>query len=196
VRTVAKSWQVIEGVLRENANSVFRALRKPASSADLKRLAADLPRRLPDDFLRSLEIHDGLEASANVTLFDNMALTPVTAIVNHRQFEREVQALHGFKGGRAPKHRAVKHDLRWREGWVPFMHSEGDMMLIDLDPGPDGRVGQVVRYYNFELVRPVVAPSFRAWLSGLADRLAARQFKLSEIGGIWLNDLTFTYPRR
>ena len=48
--TVAMSWKVIEDVLRENANSVFRSLRKPASSASLGRLAADLPRKLPGTF--------------------------------------------------------------------------------------------------------------------------------------------------
>ena len=191
MRTVASSWKQIEPVLRENANSVFRSLRKPASATEVKRLARAFGGKLPTDLLQSLAIHDGLRDSylGQVRLFNYWSLLPVKAMLEARDGYREVQAMLGPDGVYPRgKNRAVKTDLRWRDGWLPFMDADGDMLVIDLDPGPDGRLGQVVKFYNAESRRPVIAPSFRAWLSALADRLAARQFRLGEGGGIWFDD--------
>ncbi|WP_425614710.1 SMI1/KNR4 family protein [Anatilimnocola sp. NA78] len=192
MRTVASSWNEIEAVLRENANSVFRSLRKPASATDVNRLARTFGRKLPTDLLRSLANHDGLRDSyhGQVRLFNNWSLLPIKLMLDARKVCCEVQAMLGPEGVLPPgKSRAVKTDLRWRDGWLPFMDADGDMLFIDLDPGPDGRVGQVVKFYNSDRPRPVIAPSFRSWLSALADRLVAREFKLDEYGGIWFDDM-------
>jgi cell wall assembly regulator SMI1 len=192
VRTVASSWKEIEAVLRENANSVFRSLRKPASATEVKRLASTFGRKPPTDLLQSLAIHDGLRDSylGQVRLFNYWSLLPIKSMLEARKVSREVQAMLGpdgvFPQG---KNRSVKTDLRWRDGWLPFMDADGDTLFIDLDPGPVGRVGQVVKFYNSDRARPVVAPSFRAWLSSLTDRLVTRQFRLDEQGGIWFDDL-------
>jgi hypothetical protein len=44
---IAASWRTIEGVLWENAHSVYRALRKPATATRVARLAKLLPAKLP-----------------------------------------------------------------------------------------------------------------------------------------------------
>jgi cell wall assembly regulator SMI1 len=74
---IAESWWTIEGVLWEN--SVHRALRKPATDAQIARLAKLVPAKLPRDFVQSLRIHDGLRNSYHglVQLFDNNALLRV-----------------------------------------------------------------------------------------------------------------------
>ena len=70
--SVYSSWRLIEEALRENANSVFRALRKPVSNAQLRLLESSLPAKLPPDFIQSLKIHDGLRNSylGEIRLFD------------------------------------------------------------------------------------------------------------------------------
>ena len=55
---VAASWRTIEGVLWENAHSLYRALRKPATDAQVARLAKLVPAKLPRDFVQSLKTHD------------------------------------------------------------------------------------------------------------------------------------------
>jgi cell wall assembly regulator SMI1 len=193
MRTVAASWKVIEEVLRENANSVFRALRKPASRGDLKRLAAAFPRhKLPSDLLQSLAIHDGLDDSylGNNRLFDYWALLPAAAMVDAAKVQRDRMEMLKEDGvnRRVKPGGPVKTDLQWRDGWIPFMDAGGDKLVIDLDPGPRGRVGQVIKFYNAENRLPLIAPSFRAWLSTLADRLGPREFQLDEYGGISIED--------
>jgi cell wall assembly regulator SMI1 len=48
---------MIDDVLRENAHSVFLALRKPASDTNLRRLESKLAAKLPRDFAKSWKIH-------------------------------------------------------------------------------------------------------------------------------------------
>ena len=60
---VSASWRMIEDVLRENAHSVFLALRKPATDTQLRRLESKLDAKLPKDFVKSWKIHDGLRDS-------------------------------------------------------------------------------------------------------------------------------------
>src|ERR1044072_2247008 len=81
---VAESWRTIEGVLWQNAHSIYRALRKPATDAQLARLARLIPARLPRDFVQSLKTHDGLRDSylGQNRLFDYNALLPVSAIIS------------------------------------------------------------------------------------------------------------------
>jgi cell wall assembly regulator SMI1 len=79
----AASWRVIEGVLWENAHSLYRALRKPATDAQVARLVKLLPVKLPRDFVQSLKTHDGLRDSylGQNRLFDYNALLPVSGII-------------------------------------------------------------------------------------------------------------------
>ena len=192
MRTVAASWKVIDEVLRENANCVYCALRKPASRGDLKRLAAAFPgHKLPTDLLQSPAIHDGLDDSylGQVRLFNYWALLPAAAMVEAARTQRNVMAMLEEDGvNTRAKSGPVKADLRWRDGWIPFTDADGDELVIDLDPGPRGRVGQVIRFYNADKKLPLIAPSFRAWLSTLADRLGPREFQLDEYGGISIED--------
>src|SRR5262245_29244753 len=82
--SVAASWQNIEGVLWEHDHSIYRALSKPDTDAQIARLARLVPARLPRDFVRSLETHDGLRGSylGQNRLFDYNALLPVRAIIS------------------------------------------------------------------------------------------------------------------
>src|SRR4051794_36123331 len=84
MRQVAKSWEVIEGVLWENSHSVFRALRPPATPKQIAALQRAIPARLPAPLTRSLGIHDGLRRSylGPIRLFDYMALLPATKIAH------------------------------------------------------------------------------------------------------------------
>ena len=120
MRTVAASWKVIDEVLRENANSVYRALRKPASRGDLKQLAEAFPgHKLPTDLLQSLAIHDGLDDSylGQVRLFNYWALLPAAAMVEAARTQRNVMAMLEEDGvNTRAKSGPVKADLRWRDG--------------------------------------------------------------------------------
>ena len=187
--SVKQSWGKLEGELWENAHSVFRALRKPATDARLARLAKLVPSKLPRDFVQSLKTHDGLENSylGPVRLFDYYALLPVAAVVTEYTTLCHLQAECGFGGNPTGGDPAVRNDARWRAGWVPILDADGDKLVLDLDPAPSGSVGQVFAWPNAggSPLR-MLAPTFGEWLAGLADVLSRRQFRLDEFGAIWL----------
>ena len=139
--------------------------------------------------MASLAIHDGLRDSylSNTRLFNYHALLPVGSVIEASQIERDVQADYDFDGPVTAMDAAVRTERRWRDAWVPVLDADGDKLVIDLDPGPAGRVGQVVRFYNSDPDRPVVAPSFAAWLSGLAEELVGGRFTLGDYGDLWID---------
>jgi molybdopterin molybdotransferase len=189
VGSVSQSWRVIEAVLRENAHSVFRALRKPASDAQLARLSKVVPAKLPRDFVQSLKVHDGLRDSylGQVRLFDYYALLPVAAILADYKSMCGLQSECGFGRSQCGGDPAVRNDAHWRPGWVPVMDADGDKLVLDLDPAPGGSAGQVFAWFNMGSSPPrVLARSFGEWLAGLAETLGKRRFRLDEFGGIWL----------
>jgi molybdopterin molybdotransferase len=188
--SVYSSWRLIEEVLRENANSVFRALRKPVSSAQLRLLESSLPAKLPPDFIQSLKIHDGLRNSylGEIRLFDYWALLPVSAIVAEWKTMTNLQAECSFEGGQFKVTPRIKNDAHWRPGWIPFMDADGDKLIIDLDPGDKGKLGQVFKWSNSgSFPMTVLADSFGEWLAAVAEELSKRRFHLDEFGGICLN---------
>jgi cell wall assembly regulator SMI1 len=194
--SVKKSWQVIERVLWKNCHSVSLALRKPASSATLAKLQKRFRNRVPRAFLESLKTHDGLRKSYldEIRLFNYWALLPVDAILMESKMMYEIEAdlqsdspdmVTGPKRKRAKNSTAqMRNDIHWSAGWIPFMDADGDKLVIDLDPGPKGTVGQILYFSNSEGAKRVIAPSFETWLSRLADILSSRDFKLDEDGGI------------
>jgi len=187
--SVATSWRTIEAVLWENAHSVYRALRKPATAAQFARLTKTVPAKLPRDFVQSLKTHDGLRDSylGLNRLFDYNALLPISAILAEYRMMCDLQAEYDFPGRHADDDKRVRNDARWRPGWVPLLDADGDKFVLDLDPAPGGSVGQVFTWSNAGSPPiEVLAPSFGEWLAGLAETLEKRRFRLDEFGGIWL----------
>jgi cell wall assembly regulator SMI1 len=186
---VAASWRIIVGVLWENAHSVYRALRRPATDAQLARLAKLVPAKLPRDFVQSLKTHDGLRDSylGQNRLFDYYALMPVSAIIAEYKMICELEALDPVGGSQSGADEGVRNDARFRPGWVPFMDADGDKLVLDLDPAPGGTYGQVFEWSSTGSTHNrVLASSFGEWLAGLAEALSKRRFGLDEFGGIWL----------
>ena len=63
----------------------------------------------------------------------------------------------------------------------------GDLLVLDLDPGPAGKRGQLFPWYNNgATAMRVVADSFPAWLDAVAEELAAGRFTLDDLGTIQL----------
>jgi cell wall assembly regulator SMI1 len=188
--SVAASWRLIEDVLYENAHSVFLALRKPASDTQLRRVETKLAARLPRDFVQSWKIHDGLRDSycGQNRLFNYWAFLPLSAILTAWKIMTDLQEECRSGGCQFEVTPRIKNDAHWRVGWVPFLDSDGDRVVIDLDPGPGGRVGQVFEWsHSGSYPMRLLADSFGEWLSGIAERFSKRQFRLDEFGGFWLD---------
>ncbi len=194
---IAASWRTIEDVLWENAHSVYRALRKPATDAQITCLAQLVPAKLPRDFVQSLKTHDGLRDSylGQNRLFDYYALMPVSAIIAEYKIICELEALDPIGGSHAGADPGIRNELRFQPGWVPFMDADGDKLVLDLDPAAGGTYGQVFEWSSTGSTHNrVLASSFGEWLAGLAEELSKRRFGLDEFGGIWLGGVPSADP--
>jgi cell wall assembly regulator SMI1 len=193
--SVQKSWRSIEDVLYENAHSVYRALRNPATDAGIDKLQRLVRAKLPAGFIQSLKVHDGLRLSylGPNRLFDYEALLPISAISREYKMMCDLQEECSFAGFETST-RKIKNDAHWRVGWVPFTDADGEKFVLDLDPGPDGRFGQVIQFKNVGgEPRRVLADSYGEWLSIVASTFEKREFRLDERGSIWIQDLHLFY---
>src|SRR4051794_30075705 len=116
MRRVATSWKVIEGVLKENAHSAYKALRPPASLADIRELEELIGTRLPQALVSSLRIHDGMQQRVN--LVDYNSLLPVAEMGKWRRITMDNPW--ETPGRRLIDGKRIKGDLRWRQEWVPI----------------------------------------------------------------------------
>jgi len=67
--------------------------------------------------------------------------------------------------------------------WVPLTYSgSGDHHCLDLDPAEGGQAGQIIQMWHDATERPLVAPTFLAWLSEFADDLEADVYNVTEYG--------------
>jgi cell wall assembly regulator SMI1 len=183
MRRVATSWKVIEGVLKEHAHSAYDALRPPAYLAGIRDLEHLIGTRLPQALLRSLRLHDGMEEEHFV---DFMSLLPVAEM--GKWWRITTDNPWDDPGPRLLDGKRIKGDLRWRRRWVPVaVEAGGDLLGVDLDPGPAGTRGQVFAWQNNGSPPPkVVAASYAGWLDAVAEALLHRRFTLDEWGGIHL----------
>jgi cell wall assembly regulator SMI1 len=194
MKQVPTFWKVIKAILAENEPAAFRALRPPAPEGHIDRLQQRLGVRLPATFVRSLRRHDGMANSylGVNRLFNYWALLPLTAIEKEWRSMGAVEKDLDPGGCSLTKTRKLKNDRWWRPRWVPVLDADGDKLVLDLDPGPAGRSGQVFRFSNTgSSARRVVALSFRDWLGRVAQELVRGRFTFSEADGLWLKSLDF-----
>ena len=183
MRKVATSWKVIEEVLWEHAHRAYEALRPPAAKGDVTKLEDALGRKLPAGFKASLLIHDGMTDRQDIVDYRSI---PCAGVASWWRLCTGHQRQFGGDGNPFTRTRKIKNDQRWREGWIPVMETVGgDLTVLDLDPGPSGKKGQIFPWYNNgSTTMRVVAESFPAWLDALAEELVARRFTLDGMGTI------------
>jgi len=81
--------------------------------------------------------------------------------------------------------------LIWSKKWIPFTDFEASSHLIlDLDPGRNGVLGQIFKYYSGMSYQEVIANSFEEFSNEILQRFEANQISYTD-GVIVLEDLYF-----
>jgi cell wall assembly regulator SMI1 len=191
VRRVANSWKLIRARFKEHAHSTFLALRPPATKTAIAKLERSLGVKLPAAVRQSYLIHDGMTDAGWPTLSNYHHLLPLQNVAGQYRItmsnpwdDPNPRKL-GDKG-------RIKTDLRWREKWVPLLdEAGGDLIGLDLDPGPEGTRGQLFRWANYGSPAPyVIAASFAEYLDRLATELEHYRFTFTDYGALQLKDDT------
>lgn len=137
---VTAAVQKILAHMREHAPGAIADLRPPAK--DLSKLAAALGRPLPPDLLAYWGLHDG-----GISIFEYAGLSSADALRIRAGLEKLRKAGtfddHEIFEQSVPRLQPVK----WHTAWIPLAQDGcGNMYCIDLEPGPKGQVGQVIRW--------------------------------------------------
>lgn len=176
-------WARVEAWLAAHAPAVAAGLNPPASEDELAETERQLGVRLPESVRAAYLRHDGQSADAP-GLFDGWEWLSLESVRHEWKIWKRLLDGGDFKGMRSDGDGAVVRDDWWNAAWVPLTHSgSGDHHCLDLDPGPSGTPGQIIRMWHDDGARPVEAAGFAAWLTAFADDLEAGRFVASEDGG-------------
>lgn len=178
---VARSWARLEKWFAANLPEVLTSLNPPATKAQLAALEKRIGKPLPKDFRESYLIHNGQDPEGNCCLgliFGNR-LEPIDSdegiiwLYEHRVQHEWPEKNNWMNDWVFFPPDAIRE--AWSgPGWVAFYWDIGRNFLgIDLEPGPNGVVGQVIPFGSDDEFRPVLAQSFAHFLEDIADELEA-----------------------
>jgi len=161
-------------------------LNPPAKDAALDRLKNLFGVAMPSSWRQLYRWHDGEKDDRHGHIY-GLPLLPLAEV--EAQWRSWAKILAYFKGDRY-----VIPGGGWPEGavdpayinprWIPLTHDgSGNHIGIDLDPWPQGRVGQVILFGRDEEVKIVLAESLGKFLGWIADLLESGNFRLKVASG-------------
>jgi cell wall assembly regulator SMI1 len=182
------TWERIEAWLRTNAPQVYETLRPGATDERIAEAERRLGVVFPEPVRESYRIHDR-QSPEGPMLIDAWEFLSLERIVDEWNVWKQLLDGGEFARSRSKPEAGIRPDW-WDARWIPLTYSgSGDHHCLDLDPAPGGAVGQVILMWHDSPERPLVAPSFEAWLGRFADDLEAGEYVLSEeYGGLVRKD--------
>lgn len=152
----------------------------PATEADLAAVESRLGRRLPEDVRALYLLHDGQhqysfqDQRVAFGLFGEGNLLPLASVVAKWDGYARASATPGPDVGATSDPEGFIRDRYFDLGWVPLAHDGGGNFIgVDLAPGPNGTVGQVITYGRDDTDHHVIAPSVLSYLEQLVALLDA-----------------------
>jgi cell wall assembly regulator SMI1 len=138
-----------------------------ASEAEIARAEQALGVAFPADLREYLLLANGEGYSEG--FIGDWRLLELKFIVSETQFMRRLVE-DGSLGDNTNDSTPAIKGLWWNPQWIPIVTSgSGHFFCVDLDPGPEGKVGQVILFLHDDEDRFLVAPSLLAWFERLAD---------------------------
>lgn len=155
---VADVWGRIDAWLGEHAPAMLSGLGGPASPEEIAAAERDLGLTLPVDFAASCAIHRSVALNG---VLSNIWQGDVSELAKWRD-----DSLDEGPGSSNDPDDEIRRDQEWRRGWVLLDYEpDGSSVILDLDPGPDGVVGQII-YMDQACIDEVIS---RCWLDELRD---------------------------
>jgi cell wall assembly regulator SMI1 len=172
-------WNRLKSWLSANAPELLADLRPGATSDELDELEAHLGVELPIDLREFLQLVNGLPSNVSYEFYWGN-LCSVEGIIDawdcHIQEwleesaeNPEYESIPGIKDG-------------WvNSRWIPVVEQDGpNFLCVDLDPTPDGTLGQVISVYHDADDHSIEASSFGDWLEQVVDRLESGEIFFSK----------------
>ena len=169
------------------ANAPLVILNPPATERQLDEAEDALGVKLPPDVRESYLIHDGQPYGGG--LFGGCDWHSLENVVREWTVWKELLDGGDFDDISSDADgRTIRTDW-WNPRWIPFtQNGGGDSHCFDLEPGPEGVVGQIIEMIHDSGDRPYEAESLREWLQKFADDLEAGEYVYGEYGGVIRRD--------
>lgn len=170
-------WTDIEAWLAEHAPDRHAELRPGASEAAIAELERRIGNKLPADYAASLARHDGATNLSSYVYQDSKSVAASWEAMLDTPVEgREIDAPEA----------GIIQPIWWSKAWIPFAEdSGGNLLCLDLDPGPEGDKGQVLVFEMSMGPGPEGHASFGEWLEDYRDGLLEGRFVVDESGFIY-----------
>lgn len=171
---VELTWRRIEAFLAHTYPRALNALRRGAAHAALREVERELGVELPESCRRSFMCHDGQEATGPWLVDGGLLCSLATALEERRDMIRmqETNRFAGFEID-VKADASIRSDTWWRPRWLPIVAQDGDYLVVDLDPAPGGRTGQVFAFSHVTGAGRVAADDLAGWLNLFAYELEA-----------------------
>ncbi len=148
-----------------------------ATEAAIAAAEATLGVAFPADLREYLLLADGERWNSDGFIGD-WQLLELKFIVQETQRMRALVDDGSFDDNTNAETPAIK-GLWWNPQWLPIVTSgSGHFFCVDLDPGPEGTVGQIILFLHDDGGRFLVAPSLRAWFARLAADFERGLYKI------------------
>jgi cell wall assembly regulator SMI1 len=158
---VKTTWQQLENWYQDKAPDVYKNLNAGASTEEIKDLQDELGLKLPNDFVASLKVHNGAMELHNG--YQYLTTTQIWKIWSMMRYLDQQGAFSTYKPKAAVK--GIIRNTWWNPGWVPFAEdSQGNLICVDLDPGEEGKYGQIIYWERVEGPLTSDYVSFFDWL--------------------------------
>lgn len=171
-----KIWKRIEDWLAVNNPKILNSLQPGATDAELHISEESMSIELPEDVKQSYRIHDG-QSNIAPPLMGEWRLLSLKSIKKQWELMKEL-ADKGQLTAKATSDGKVQAEW-WNCKWIPIAHNgAGDFHCLDLDPTPNGSVGQMICFWHMSEERKVIASSFQIWLKEFAEDLESGRYKV------------------
>lgn len=168
----------VEKASKRSMRNPLSDLRGPALAEDVSSIEKTLERKLPDDYLAWLALHDGGEGDLGGGPFPWGVLSLARSA---QAMLRQKDLAKMMKGYRVEDDDERVRPVFWDKGWFPFSDSGGgDYKCLDLAPTKAGVKGQVIDWPHDDNRRAVEAPCFSAWVERLVDALQSGEYVVDD----------------
>lgn len=182
-------WKGISVWYKENKIAEARKLADQLKAGFKENIAEEIEKQsgipLPEDFRQSLAI-------MNIRLFTGVfELMNKDEIIETSATLNKMNEQGAFAKGLAKLDKDERRAMAWwHKHWMPFAEnsSDGDILAIDLCPGPEGTFGQIIHHSNDEGPLVTRYSSFLEWLTAYKSCIENDEGDISENGGLYFYD--------
>lgn len=172
-KDIPQLWKAFIAWLAQASPEQYAKLNPPASFKDIEDFARETGYALPENVSKLYRLNNGGETAGIGNSILGLEFLPVNEVIEEWKSWRSVEQ-GAWLDGEEPTYPqdAIKNTYA-NPKWIPLLRDGGGNNIgIDLDPGVNGRVGQVINFGRDERSKFVIADNLEEFLSFLLLQFA------------------------